>query len=279
MQKKSLQLLEQVKEIIAGYSFALTLRQIYYQLVAKQIIPNQLKFYTRLSRLCVIGRDEGLLPEDAFADRLRVIDKRSSWADLNEFMTTVRNAYRKDIWADQPNYIEIWSEKDALRGVITQVTHALDVSLLICRGQVSRTVIYESYERFAKKIQEGKNCYLFYFGDFDPSGLSIYYSLMERLRKYGGYGKKINFQRIALTPSQIDTYHLPQDPAKRSDPNFKNFVAKYGDNVVELDALPPDILQDLIRDCIEAKINNAILAQVQKIEEKEKLKLWDLELS
>jgi len=275
MQRKSLELLAQVQKVIESYGFALTLRQIYYQLVAKQIIPNQQKFYTKLSRLCVNGRDEGLLPEEAFADRLRQIDKPSSWIDLNAFIRTVINSYRKDIWEDQPKYIEIWSEKDALRGVITQVTHDLDVSLLIVRGQVSRTAIYESYERFAEKIQKSKDCYLYYFGDFDPSGLVIYYSLIERLRKYGPYGERINFQRVALTPVQIETYNLPQDPAKQSDPSYKSFVAQYGDNVVELDSLPPDSLRDLIRDCIESNIDNDILAQVQKIEQKEQIELRD----
>ncbi len=269
MQKKSLQLLAQVQKVIESYDFALTLRQIYYQLVVKQIIPNEQKYYAKLSRLCVIGRDEGSLPEDAFADRLRQVDKPDSWIDLSDFMDTVREAYRKDIWREQANYIEIWTEKDALRGVITPVTYDFDVTLLVVRGQVSRTAIYESYERFAQKMKEGKDCYLFYFGDFDPSGIAIYNSLVERLANYGPYGKEINLERIALTPDQIATYNLPQDPAKQSDPSYKRFVAEHGDNVVELDSLPPDALRDLIRDCIEENVDSAILAQVQETEQRE----------
>ncbi|MFZ2419264.1 MAG: hypothetical protein WAW22_12195 [Smithellaceae bacterium] len=278
MQKQSLELLEQVKEIIESYDFALTLRQIYYQLVAKQIIPNQQKYYMKLSRLCVIGRDEGILPEDAFADRLRQVDKLASYIDLADFMTTVRRAYRKDKWADQDAYIEIWTEKDALRGVITPVTYAYDVALLIVRGQVSRTAIYESYERFAEKMEEGKDCYLCYFGDFDPSGLSIYHSLKERLMSYGEDGDRINFERIALTPGQIEEYSLPSDPAKQADPNYKRFVAEYGDNVVELDALPPDVLKELVLYCIRTKLNDELLAQVQEVELAERAKLQELRL-
>lgn len=277
MQKKSLDLLAQVQKIIESYNFALTLRQIYYQLVAKQIIPNQQKYYVKLSRLCVIGRDEGMLEEDAFADRLREIDKPDSWTDLSDFMGTVNNAYKKDKWNDQDKYIEIWTEKDALRGVIAPVTHHFDVGLLVVRGQVSRTAIYEAYVRFIEKMQEGKECYLFYFGDFDPSGMSIYFSLIERLREHDdGYGERINFQRIALTPQQIADYNLPQDPAKQSDPSYKSFIAEYGDNVVELDSLPPDALRDLIRNCIEVNIDNAVLAQVQETEQKEKIRLDEL---
>ena len=278
MQKKSLKLLEQVQEIIESYDFALTLRQIYYQLVARQIIPNQQKYYMKLSRLCVIGRDEGILPEDAFADRLRQVDKPNSWLDLADFIATVRQAYKKDKWAEQDVYLEIWTEKDALRGVITPVTYAYDVALLIVRGQVSRTAIYESYERFAEKIEEDKDCYLYYFGDFDPSGLSIYHSLQERITSHGEDGQYINFERVALVPGQIEKYNLPSDPAKQADPNYKRFVSEYGDNVVELDSLPPDVLRELVEYCITTRLDYEVLEQVQEIELKEQAKLQELRI-
>ena len=273
MHKESLHLLTQVQQVIDDYDFALTLRQIYYQLVAKQIIPNEQKYYIKLSRLCVDGRDQGLLPEEAFADRLRQVDKPSSWLDLSDFMETVRQAYRKNVWDNQSCYIEIWTEKDALRGVIAPVTHDQDVSLLVVRGQVSRTAIYESYERFRRRMEDGKECYLFYFGDFDPSGMSIYNSLVERLQNFKADGIEITFQRMALTPIQIATYNLPQDPAKQSDPSYKKFVAEFGDNVVELDSLPPDALKDLIKECIVQKIDFEVLNEVKEVEKEEQATL------
>jgi len=275
MQKKSLQLLEHVKEIIESYSFALTLRQIYYQLVAKQIIPNQQKYYMKLSRLCVIGRDEGILPEDAFADRLRQVDKPDSWLDLSDFMNTVRQSYKKDKWQNQSSYIEIWTEKDALRSVLTEITYPYDVNLMVVRGQVSRTAIYESYERFADKVDEGKDCYLYYAGDFDPSGLSIYNSLTERIRNYGFAGEYITFERIALTPEQIEDYDLPCDPGKQTDPNYKSFVSEYGDNIVELDSLPPDVLRGIVKDCIRRHIDHDFFIQVQETEFEEQARLQE----
>ena len=275
MQKKSIQLLEQVKEIIESYDFALTLRQIYYQLVAKQIIPNQQKYYMKLSRLCVIGRDEGILPEDAFADRLRQVDKPSSYLDLADFMATVKAAYRKDKWQNQSSYLEIWTEKDALRSVLTEITYPYDVNLMVVRGQVSRTAIYESYERYSKKIEEGNDCYLYYAGDFDPSGLSIYNSLEERIRNYGIAGKYITFERIALTPEQIEDYDLPCDPGKQTDPNYKRFVSEYGDNVVELDSLPPEVLRETVKDCIEQHIDYDFFVQAQETEFKERARLQE----
>jgi Protein of unknown function C-terminus (DUF2399). len=273
MQKNSKQLLGQVQEVIESYDFALTLRQIYYQLVAKQVIPNQQKYYMKLSRLCVIGRDEGILREDAFADRLRQVDKPDSYIDLSDYMEVVKGAYRKDLWANQDSYIEIWTEKDALRSVLTQITYAYDVNLMVVRGQVSRTAIYESYERFSEKVD--KYCLLFYAGDFDPSGLSIYNSLVDRIKNYGVAGEYINFERIALTPEQIEDYDLPSDPGKRTDPNYKSFVAEYGDNVVELDSLPPEVLRATVKECIEQRIDFAKLELVQETELKEQARLQE----
>jgi len=269
VQKQSLELLTQVQEIIDSYDFALTLRQIYYQLVAKQIIPNKQKYYTKLSRLCVTGRDEGILPEEGFADRLREVDKLSSWSDLNEFMQAVKRSYRKNKWQNQDSYLEIWTEKDALRSVLTEITYQYDVALMVTRGQLSRTEVYRTAGRY--KAQSDKECYLYYCGDFDPSGLSIYDSIKKRLMNFGVF---INFGRIALTEEQIKKYQLPSDPAKQSDPNYNKFVSIYGsDMVVELDSLPPDVLRKIIEDCILRNIDPGPLAQVRRKERDERIRL------
>lgn len=273
MQRKSLKLLEQVQEIIKSYDFALTLRQIYYQLVSKQIIANRQNLYQGLSRLCVIGRNNGILDEESFADRLRQVDKPSSWTDIDDFMNAVRQSYCKDKWENQDNYIEIWIEKDALRNVLTDVTYPYDVNLMVARGQLSRTEVYKTYCRHEQQLKRGKKCYLFYAGDFDPSGLSIYHSLVERIAGYGDYGRYITFNRIALTPEQIEKYGLPSDPAKKTDPSYKRFVSEYGNNVVELDALPPDVLRNLVKVCIEKHLDLGLFEQVQKKELEEQAEL------
>ncbi len=274
MQKRSLARLALVLKIIKSYDFALTLRQIYYQLIAKQIIQPRTgkeaeSEYHKLSNLCVKGRDEGILPEEGFADNLRKADKPGAWLDLNEFMQTVKRSYNKDKWDNQPKYLEIWTEKDALRSVLTAITYKYDVSLMVARGQLSRTAIYETAERY--KAKSDKKCYLYYCGDFDPSGLSIYDSIRERLEKFGIF---IHYERIALNKEQIEKYKLPSDPGKQSDPNYKKFVSIYGsDMVVELDSLPPDILRKIIEECILKNIDQGLLAQIQEKEKTEEIRL------
>ena len=269
MRKESLDILAQVQKIIDSYDFALTLRQIYYQLVAKQIIPNEQRYYKKLSRICVAGRDEGILPEEGFSDRLRAVDKLSSWTDLNEFMQTVRRSYNRDKWQNQPKYLEIWTEKDALRDVLTEITYRHDVTLMVARGQLSRTAVYEAAKRY--KAQNNKECYLYYCGDFDPSGLSIYNSITKRLEDFD---VSIDYERIALTKEQIEKYKLPSDPGKQSDPNYNKFVELYGsDMVVELDSLPPDILRKIVKDCILQNIDESYLVYMLKKEKGEKIRL------
>ena len=266
IQQESKAILAQVQTILSEYDFPLSLRQIYYQLVSRQIIENVENEYRKLSRLTVIGRDEGILDEEKFTDRLRQIQQPDTWTDLVDFMQTVKRAYRKDYWIQQPDYIEIWIEKDALRGVVEPVTNKYGVPLLVVRGQVSRTAIYDAYQRY---IEEDKYCYLYYFGDFDPSGITIYESLLNRLSGFNGGNLDITFERIALTQGQINGYDLPPAPAKKSDPNTKKFVKQHGDNVVELDALPPDVLIELVQETIEQHVEWETWNETASIEKQE----------
>jgi len=267
IRQESKAILAQVQNILNEYDYPLSVRQIYYQLVARQIIENIENEYRKLSRLTVIGRDEGILDEEKFADRLRQIQQPNTWIDLNDFMETVKDAYRRDSWTEQPDYIEIWIEKDALRNVVAPVTERYGVPLLIVRGHVSRTAIYQAYQRYAEK--NDKDCYLYYFGDFDPSGLTIYQSLVKRLSGFNNGNLDITFERVALTQEQIDKYNLPPAPAKKTDPNTSRFIKQHGDNVVELDALPPDELIALVQESIEQHIDMDIWNESASIEAQE----------
>lgn len=270
LHKESLILIKHIEEVLNSYKFALTIRQIFYQLVAKQIIPNLEEFYRKISRLSVIGRDRSMLPEDKFTDRTRVFDKLSSYLDLKDFMKTVSEAYSKDMWQNQDRYIEIWTEKDALREVINAITYTYDVGLQVVRGQYPRTGIYETSKRY--KAQKDKKCFLYYVGDYDPSGFSIYDSIKERLLNYG-----VDVEipdRLALTKEQIEKYSLPSDPGKEKDPNYKKFVELTGsDQVVELDSLPPEILREIIKACIIENLDLKFFGTSVKNEEAERKRL------
>src|SRR5262249_24048740 len=163
-------------------------------------------------------------------------------------------SYRRALWDDQDVYVEIWSEKDELAGVIFEVTREWDVPLMVTKGFPSESYLYEA----AQHISElGKPAYLYYFGDHDPSGVAIDPSTAKGLRRLAPEAE-IRFVRVAVTPEQIRELQLPTRPTKTTDSRAKNFDGES----VEVDAIEPDVLRQMVRDCIENHIDPEALARL-----------------
>lgn len=247
---KTLQLIRQVQTIIDEYSMPLTLRQIYYRLVAGQIIENKISEYKRLASVLSNARKSRHIDFDDITDRTRTPIKRSSWIDLKDFMETVKIAYQKSKWTSQNKWIEVWVEKDALSGVFEPITNKYDVYLVVGRGYQSLSALNEASQRFPKD----KPIYILYFGDFDPTGLDIPRSIEENLITHFGI-KNLELEKVSLTLEDIKEHNLPPAPTKISDTRSPKFIKEYGDMAVELDALPPDVLQKKIEDNIKEHLD------------------------
>jgi hypothetical protein len=270
---KTLQTISQVNEVIEeGGGGPFTLRQIYYQLVSKNYIVNEDKQYSRLSDICTKGRENGLIPEEAFEDRTRPYFVDQCWDTVSEFFSSVKESYRKDVWKDQKNYIEVWLEKDALLGVVKPVTDELGMGLQGGRGFFSYTSIYNASKRFHQAHGEGKECYLLYAGDLDPSGIAIPDALPDKF-SWRHHADFIHFDRIALTVEQAQKYKLPAAIPKRKDTRTKGFIKNYGDIAVELDALPAKVLQGIISDKVKALMDLDKFEKALKVEGRDKKKL------
>ena len=265
-QQKTLDLIYAAREILELQNPA-TLRQTYYQLVAKHIIDNNKNEYQKLSNALVWARQQELIPWEWIEDRTRQPREVNMWSDLNDFFKTVKSAYRKDVWASQENYIVVWVEKDSLSGIFQKITSKYGVTLVVGRGYNSWSVKKElahMLERYEKEPV------VLYFGDFDPSGEDIYRDIEEGFRFFQISLKKI--EKISLTKEDIEKYNLPPDFAKKSDTRSKKFIAKNGDMAVELDALPIEILSEKIKSGIEKyldmeKFETAL--REQKLEQRE----------
>ena len=240
MQQKTLNLVNEIKVVLGSYNVRITVRQLYYQLVAKQIIKNNLNSYKRLDSILSDARKNGSLNFDAFVDRMRKPIKESSWPDLKGFISTVKNSYSKDKWQNQEKYVEVWLEKDALAGIFEPITAKYDLNLSIGRGYQSLSSLNDAARRFPKD----KEVHVLYFGDFDSTGLDIPRSAEKNLNDH--FGLYPTFERLALTKNDIDQYKLPPAPAKTTDSRTHAFVKQHGDIAVELDALPPDVLIERI---------------------------------
>jgi hypothetical protein len=188
------------------------------------------------------------------------------WTDMNSFIETVKRAYKKDVWPTQENYVEVWLEKDALSGLFVEVLEPLGITLNVGRGYDGWSSIHNAALRLKDKEQEDHRVHVLYFGDFDPSGEDMYTSLIERLNSFDIHA---SFTKCALTKEQIEEYNLPTDPAKTTDRRTKDFIEKNGDISVELDALPVNILKDILLSEVTALLNMERLEENRRLEQEE----------
>jgi hypothetical protein len=272
-------------EEYAGMGYGLTLRQLYYQFVARGIIPNNMQSYKRLGSIVDKARLAGLLDWRYIEDRTRNV-YRTDGADTSpeDAVRSTAGGYRRELWADQPNHVEVWVEKEALAGVVQQAASEVGVHYFACRGYVSQSEMYSSGKRFGRlRRYEGKRVTVLHLGDHDPSGIDMTRDIQERLSMFAGGW--VTVERIALNMDQVEQWDPPPNPAKQTDARFIEYQALYGDDSWELDALPPDTLHNLIVDRVKEERDEDLWAEAEARQERERAQLqrvsdqWDDVLS
>ena len=245
-QKKSLDLIELVNQVVDEYSaqgYELTLRQVYYQLVARGYIPNNERSYKNVGSLINDGRLAGLIDWHSVTDRTRNLRKESHWDNPADVIASARYSYNLDKWKGQPNYVEVWVEKDALVDIVGQACSPLDTPYFSCRGYTSQSEMWSAAQRFIRQEQREKRI-IIHLGDHDPSGIDMTRDIQERLELFGA---DVYVKRVALTMNQIQTYNPPPNPAKITDSRASKYIDQFGDESWELDALEPKVITDLIK--------------------------------
>lgn len=258
--EKTVQIIEIAEEILSEGN-PMTVRQVYYQLVSRQVIKNNRGQYQAVSNALVRARREGIIPWEWIEDRLRRPRQVSMWSGLPSFAETCRISYRRDVWEAQPNYLEVWLEKDALSGIFEDVLNPYGVTLNVGRGYDGWDSIHNAAERYADKTAT-----VLYFGDFDPSGEDMVRSLVSRLEDQDAQPEVI---KCALTREDIQRYKLPPDFAKKTDTRTAAFIVKHGDISVELDALPPGVLRNRLEEEVSRRMDLKALKKIKKLEERE----------
>lgn len=288
LSKRNKESLSFINDIIAEYQaggYVLTLRQLYYQLVARDIIPNVPSEYGKLSNLVKEGRMGGIIDWEAIEDRLRVAKKPPSWEHPASIIESCISQYAKDRMEGQPNYIEAWVEKDALSGVLSRVTEKYHIPIMVNRGYSSASAMHDAFNRFVHNAAyEQRDAIILYLGDFDPSGLDMIRDVGDRLREFQEgcsdeelvENMNIEVNPIALTESQISEYNPPPNPAKIKDPRAVEFMRKHGGSSWEVDALPPDVLNDVLEDSIRGLIDIDKYEERLEEEKKDKGKIKEL---
>lgn len=265
---KSAEMIANAEAIITDYraqGYQLTLRQLYYQFVSRDLIANKQSEYDRLGSVINDARLAGLISWEAIVDLTREMTENSHWSSPRDIVSACATQYQIDKWSDQDTYVEVWIEKDALSGVIEPVCRKLDVPFFSCRGYTSQSSMWGAGRRLMEKAGEDKEVVILHLGDHDPSGIDMTRDIQERLamfmcedpeeeRRWMSSAddpfehERLTVRRIALNIDQVRAYHPPPNPAKLTDSRVGSYIKKYGAQSWELDALEPRVLTQLIVD-------------------------------
>jgi len=182
--KERLSIINGIIEEYQEQGYVLTLRQLYYQLVSRDVVPNKQSEYSKLSTLLKEGRMAGIVDWEAIEDRLRKPSSPASFENPEEILKAAINQYALPRQAGQKTYVEVWVEKDALSGVLKRVTEKYHVPILVNRGYSSASAMFDSYQRFKDAHEEGKAVKILYLGDYDPSGMDMIRDIRERTLEF-----------------------------------------------------------------------------------------------
>jgi len=274
--RSSSNVIEQANEIIEEYiaqGFILTLRQLYYQFVARGLIPNSQKSYKRLGKIISNARLAGYVDWNHVTDMTRNVQGNPHWESPAEIIKGAACSFKIDLWDSQPYRVEVWIEKDALTGVIAGICNELDVKYFSCRGYASQSEMWKASQRLFNYKRNGQEPIIIHLGDHDPSGIDMTRDIFDRIMLLSGY--VIEVDRIALNMDQIKKFNPPPNPAKITDSRANSYMRKYGTNAWELDALEPQVIVELINQKVRQRLDYPLFKKKQDKQEKkrEQLKL------
>src|SRR5690242_3709437 len=223
---KSLNQINHANQIINDYrlqGYRLTLRQLYYQFVTRNLITNTEASYQKLGTLISDARLAGLIDWSAIEDRTRNLRSITTFEDAQELMQNTSAWFTLDKWQDQPTRIEVWVEKEALLGVLQRVCNQYEVPYFACKGYVSQSEMYDASKRYIEYIDNAQEVHLIHLGDHDPSGIDMTRDILSRIELFienYGYSSQFIVHRIALNYDQVEYYNPPPNPAKNTDTRF-----------------------------------------------------------
>lgn len=270
-------MIKQANEILEEYAaqgFVLTLRQLYYQFVARDILPNNVRSYDLLGTTVGNARLAGLIDWAHLEDRTRNLQTLQHFNGPQDALTKLADWYHVDMWAGQSFRPEVWIEKDALLGVIEPVCQENDVPYFSCRGYTSLSEVWRASLRFHSHVKNGQMPYIIHFGDHDPSGMDMSRDIWDRMTET--FRTRLKFTRMALNMNQIEEYDPPPNPAKVTDCRYEAYVQKYGEESWELDALEPKVFRQLIEDELDDIRDDKVWAKAEKEAEAVKKRLTKL---
>jgi hypothetical protein len=262
------ELLSAIQNIVNVEENAITIRHLFYRLVGQSVIEKTELAYKLLCHHLSRWRKAGEVAWSAFSDSTRWHIQPPMFSGIADALRRTQETYRRNLWATQAHYVEVWVEKDAIAGVIDDITSAFGVPLFVCRGFASLSSMYSASETFKEVQRDGKEVTIFHLGDYDPSGHAAADAIERTFRET--FDCSVNFERIAILPEHIEQFSLPTRPTKQSDSRARNWR---GSECVELDSMPPAQLRGLVENAITSLIDSYEWEKLKEIEQEEQATL------
>lgn len=272
--RRSKLLIAQCVGILEDYrtqGYSLTLRQLYYQLVSRDVIPNNVKSYNRLGSIITDAREGGYIDWNHIVDRSRSVRAYSHHESVGQYLKSVAYGYSLDYWKGQPRRVYVFVEKEALEQIVGKVSAKFDVPYFANKGYLSASSAWKVAHNMMLHSDDGTREFtVLHLGDHDPSGIDMTRDIQERLNLFStSYDDKprvrVKVKRIALNLDQIDEYAPPPNPAKVTDSRYEGYAAEFGESSWELDALEPKVIDSLIEQHILAELEDEELFESQKM--------------
>jgi hypothetical protein len=239
-----------IRRILNEAESQITVRHLFYRLVGLGMIPKTESAYQLLGRHLSKWRRSEEIPWSSFADNTRWHIRQPSFDGVQDALNNTVETYRRNLWATQPYYVEVWVEKDAIAGIVAETANAFGVPVFVCRGFASLSSLYSAANTFKQAIENEKTVTIFHLGDHDPSGVAAGESVRRAFRD--DFDVDLRFIRVAVTEEQIQQLSLPTRPTKMHSTHAKNWT---GGESVELDAMPPVEIKHLVETCITELID------------------------
>jgi hypothetical protein len=242
--------LEAIQSILDGEGDKITIRHLFYRLVSQNVIPKLESEYKGLCGHLSKWRKSDHIPWSAFADNTRWHIAPRSFDSMEEALRNTADTYRRNLWTNQPSYIEVWVEKDAIASIVAAAANSFGVPVFVCRGFASLSSLYDAAETFRRASEAGKKVIIYHLGDWDPSGVAAGESALQTFRDE--FGLELDFVRAAVTQEQIIEFALPTRPVKHTDTRAAKWT---GGECVELDAMRPAEIRRIVENCITRHID------------------------
>jgi hypothetical protein len=239
-----------------------SLRHVFYCIAGMLTIGKDDAGYRVIQRELLKLRRAGRVPYNWVSDGTRWRRVGTSFDSPAEAVRWAARTYRRDLWRRTPVYVEVWCESDSIAGVLFEETNRYNVPLMVSRGFSSETYLYGSAEVIE---HEDRPAYIYYVGDWDPSGKLIPENIEKKLREFAP-DAEIHFERLLVRPDQIHEWDLPTKPAKKKTTHARDWKG----GTVEAEAVPARVTRQIVREAIEQHLDLHEVGVMEIAEESER---------